>query len=347
MLIISVISIFFMAFRYKNREQCKVVDFHYRTSNQNDVAFSNEPISYSVAGDNVKEWEWDFGDKTPHDKTSGPFTEHTYKQQGHYIVRLTINGRCESVKTISVNNRETEGKKFVMRVQWPTEPLYAGREYYFTDSTDGASTWGWYVDEEPKRTRQSLTHQFTEPGQHTIALVLDDDPEHNKEVRKFNVLPPQTVAPLITTRNNQENTRRRGSTGNNDIQEETSSKSLAEHMKEVTTDKPKLTGLSDTRLMAAVLDINGNGYNEIRGFLLNNSFTNCTILFQTGSFQARTLSVDKLKENMREHAKFGKTLTVKQEVDANGYINMIQISAELKRKDKVAFIGGGERKYPH
>jgi PKD repeat protein len=343
LLAISVLSLFFMAFRYKNRQLCSDFEFYFRTANKHDVAFATEPVFFSATTENTTQWSWNFGDGTPEDKTSGPFVSHTYKQPGSYTVRLTINGACQGVQTINVNSRETAGKKLLLRVQWPAEPLYAGREYYFTDSTTGAQTWGWYFGDEPKRVRQSLAYQFLEPGPHKVALVVNEDPENNKIERVFNVLPAQTLGSTAPGRRSP--TYNTGAGGPaRPIGDNTTTKPLTDYIDSVNdaTRAPKIPLLSDNGLRISIININSTGYYEIRKNLLNNSFANCTIIFNN-----RPVSVEQLKENMKMHVQYGKSITVKQETDGSNYIKAIEITAELKPKAKFLVLGGKERKYPY
>jgi PKD repeat protein len=336
MMFIALIGLFFMAFRYKNKQPCNKIDFSFRTANKFDVAFSNEPVFFSAMSQGAERWQWDYGDNTPVDKSSGPYPSHIYKKPGVYTVRLKINNECEEIKTININSREKEGKKLVIRVQWPPEPLYAGREYYFTDSTTGAETWSWFFDNEPKRSRQSLAYQFLEPGSHKVVLVINDG--NNRIERNFNVLPAQTPAASPRSRRN---ATRSTNNNNSDIQEETTAKPLTDYIDNKAKAESKTPMLSDNGLRIAIIGINGNGYNEIRKYLSNNSFANCTIIFNN-----RSMSIDQLKENIKVHAKYGKTLTVKQDVDGQGYIKSIEITAELKAKNRL--IGKDkERAYPY
>ncbi len=338
MLFVALAGLFFMAFRYKNKVPCDKIDFTFRTANKFDVAFSNEPVFFSAVLQGAEKWQWDFGDNSPVDKSSGPYPSHMYEKPGVYTVRLKVNDDCEEIKTININSREKEGKKLVIRVQWPPEPLYAGREYYFTDSTTGAETWSWFFDDEPKRSRQSLAYQFLEPGLHKVVLVINDG--NNRIERNFKVLPAQlpTVSPRVR--------RNTTSANNRDIQEETTARPLTEYIDKENKDKEnkpesRTPMLSDNGLRIAILGINGQGYNEIRKYLTNNSFTNCTIIFNN-----RSVSIDQLKENIKVHAKYGKTLTVKQDVDGQGYIRSMEITAELKSKNRL--IGKDkERTYPY
>lgn len=351
MLLMSLAALLFMAFRYTNQKPCSFIDFSYRTANKQDAAFIYEPVYFSAVVQNASEWQWDFGDKSPVDKTTGPFVTHEYKQPGQYTVRLIVNNNCQEAKTIHVNKRENVGKKLVMRPYWPPETIYAGREYYFVDSTTGANTWSWYFADEPRLSRQSVAYQFLEPGIHKVVLVVNDDVENNRVEKIFKVLPPPKTTPLPqpANQNNGGNTaggNRNTSNNGGTIQNDPTVKPLTDYIIDKGNDKnstAKAQALSDNALRIGVLSINGNGYNDIRKYLKNNNFSNCTIIFNN-----KQISVDQLKENIRVFGEYGDGgLEVKQETDGANYIKAIDIKAKLKSKGKFMGIGGKERKFPY
>jgi PKD repeat protein len=344
MLVLSTIFLALVAFRYKNTQPCPPADFTFRTANKFDVAYINEKIYLSSETKyNAKEWEWDFGDKTPVDNTSGPYVTHTYTQPGVYTIRLTVNGKCQQVKEISIGKRE-ERKKLYLRPVWPPDQLQAGREYFFGDSTFGATSWSWYFGNDMRRDKQSVSYQFVEPGTYKVILVINGEMEHARAERTFTVVaPPKPNSPPIApgTRNRPS----QGGGGNTN-----SNPDIAFNPPEGGSDKnPPIQdyfkeaypSLGEGALKAYILDINGNGANALLKHLKGGSFSSCSILFN-----GKSISIDQLKDNMVEHAKNGKSLNAKQEVDAKeNYIKVIEVTAELKRR-KVLF-GSRERSYPH
>jgi biopolymer transport protein ExbD len=111
-------------------------------------------------------------------------------------------------------------------------------------------------------------------------------------------------------------------------------------LEELVSEQSKVPALGETSLKAYILDIRGNGTNSLKRYLKNSSFDNCNIIFN-----GRSINLEQLYENMAEHEKNGKTLSVKQEVDAKeNYIRVVEITAELKRR-KILFVSR-ERSYP-
>jgi PKD repeat protein len=351
MLGVSVLFLILMSFRYRTAQPCQQVNFSFRTANKFDVAYTNEKIYFSSELKyNAEKWEWDFGDKTPNDNKSGPYTSHEYKNAGQYTVRLIINDECQEVKTLNVNKREDRSKKVYVRPVWPAPPYFAGTEYNFDDSTTGAVTWSWYVGDEPKKTNQRIKHMFDEPGSYKVTLVVNEDIEHNKEERIFYVLKPKTlVVAQPRTRDNQ------GGGGAGGLQtdkpipfnppatDQTPEEKSKMSLEEIMANANKVQPFSDGTLKAYVLDINGGGQAEIKKHLKNNMFSTCVILFNN-----RTVTLEQLKSNIVEHNKNGKSMTVKQEVDPQtNQLNFIEITAELNTKKGFLGIGGGARNYPY
>jgi PKD repeat protein len=345
-LALSAFFLVLMAFRYKNTKTCPPVDFSFRTANKFDVAYEKEKVYFSseVKYD-ANEWEWDFGDKTPVDKVSGPYLSHEYAAPGVYTVRLTINGKCEQVKNISIGKRENNKSKLYLRPSWPPETLYAGREYYFGDSTAGAKSWSWYFDrDETKRTKQNVSYQFVEPGAYKVILVINDDLENGKTERNFTVIaPPRLNSPSIPANpgSGGGGGNQRPNINNNPPDDvPTINNATGKSLEQLVSEQSKVPSLGETSLKAYVLDINGNGGVLLRKYLKNGSFSNCSIIFN-----GKSISIDQLQANIVEHAKNGKTLSAKQEVDGKeNYIKVIDINAELERKR--GLFGSKGRKYP-
>jgi PKD repeat protein len=355
MFIVAIAFLLLMSFRYKGTEPCKQVNFSFRTANKLDVAYTNEKIYFSSdLKYDAENWEWDFGDKSPRDNKSGPYTSHEYLAPGQYTVRLIINENCQEVMTINVNKREDKSKKLFLRPVWPAETVYAGTEYTLSDSTFGAVTWSWYVDDEPKKTNQRIRVLFSEPGMHRVSLVVNEDIENNKVERSFVVLKPKVIVqnqpPNVSVVNanpggggvnlNKPITENLPSNGGN---VESTDKSNPLSFEDIMNNANKVQPISDGTLKAHVLDVNGGGANAIAQLLVNKSFKSCVILFNN-----RTLNLDQLKSNIVEHNKNGESIAVKHEVDPKtNQITVLEITAALKPKKGFLGMGGGERKYPH
>jgi PKD repeat protein len=343
MLVLSFVFLIVMSFRYKNTKPCPPVEFSFRTPNKFDVAYEKEKVHFSSdVKYNANEWEWDFGDKTKIDKTSGPYVSHEYAAPGVYTVRLTINGKCQQVKNISIGKREHNGTRLYLRPMWPpSETLIAGERYNFGDTTTGANTWSWYFGDDPKRDKQNIEYQFAEPGDYKVILVINNDLENGKAERTFKVVAPAKISsPVVANQTGGGGNPRRNISADPPTDAPTINDATGKSLEDLVSEQSKVPALGETSLKAYILDIRGGGTNSLKRYLKNSSFDNCNIIFN-----GRSINLEQLYENMAEHEKNGKTLSVKQEVDAKeNYIRVVEITAELKRK-KVLF-GSRERSYP-
>ncbi len=344
MLIIAALFLGIMAFKYKTKEQCGIVNFTFRTANKENVVYTREQVYFSSEVKyNADSWEWDFGDKTKTDSKSGPYVTHDYKVPGMYTVRLIINNKCEFARTIGVNKREDKAKKLYPLPLWPAEPLTAGREYNFGDNTAGVNTWSWYFDDEPKRQQQNITYLFAEPGTHKITLVLNEDPVNNKIEKIFVVkaAPVTNSAPIAI--NPPPNGGGKPSGGGLNTDKVINDKPAApgRSMEEIAAEAKKISTVSDQVLKGYLISINSSGYNDLKKYFKNNNYNNCIFLFND-----KNITVDQLKANVIKHNEYGQSFDVKQSINNDNNIMQISITAVLKSKSR--WIGKDKkREYPY
>jgi PKD domain len=176
MLIVSILALFVSAFRFKNATPCNAFQFDVYANyfNVGHYIFCKATDTH-----NAEKWEWDFGDKTTPDKTSGPITSHVFGQPGQYIITLTINGRCKQYKNVTINSVRKDSIRYVTpQVAWPADPVMVGQNIVFRDITNGASRWEWYIGEgkESKRfVTQEVSFTFTSPGLVPVKLFVNNN----------------------------------------------------------------------------------------------------------------------------------------------------------------------------
>ncbi len=198
MIALSVIGLIFMAFRYKSYEPCSSFRLNIY-ANYFDVG--NTIFFRTPDAKNAEEWEWDFGDKSPTDKSSGPITNHVYKEPGKYIVSLTVNGECKQYENVVINSVRKDSIRFVTpQVIWPAEPVMVGQNVVFTDVTNGAHSWEWYIGEgkDSKRfTTKDVSYTFTSAGMVPVKLFVNSniDARQERVIKVENAPPP--VAPYV------------------------------------------------------------------------------------------------------------------------------------------------------
>jgi hypothetical protein len=196
MLFISVLALIFTAFRYKNYKPCNSFQLKIY-ANYFDVG--NTIFFKTSEAKDAEKWEWDFGDKSPVDKTSGPLTSHIYKQPGKYIISITINGQCKQYENISINNVAKDSAHIIVpQVIWPTGPIAVGQNVVFRDITYGANRWEWYIGEgkDSKRfTTKDVSYTFPAAGPVVVKLFVNGNPDAVQErtITVDEVTPSKTI----------------------------------------------------------------------------------------------------------------------------------------------------------
>jgi hypothetical protein len=203
MLLISILALTFTAFSYKNYKPCN--GFQVKIyANYFDVG--NTIFFKTNDAKNAEKWEWDFGDRTPVDKTSGPLTSHIYTQPGKYIISLTINGQCKQYEKITINNVKRDSvHRVIPQVIWPADPVMTGQNIVFSDNTNGANRWEWYIGEGKDSKRfitKDVYYTFPAAGKVVVKLFVNGDPDALEE-RTIVVTnpPPPKVIPYVNRRN--------------------------------------------------------------------------------------------------------------------------------------------------
>lgn len=174
MLIVSFIALVLTAFRYKNYKPCTSFNF---TAYANYFNVGHYIFLKASDTHNAKSWEWDFGDKTTPDKTSGPVASHIYNQPGQYMITLTVNGTCKQYQNIVINSVPKDSIKYVIpQAIWPPEPVIVGQSVIFRDMTNGANRWEWYIGEGSESLRfttKDVIHTFKKPGMVPVKLFVN------------------------------------------------------------------------------------------------------------------------------------------------------------------------------
>jgi PKD domain len=184
MIAVSLLALSFTAFRYKNTKPCETFEFTMR-SNSSEVGAT---IFFESKADNVKKWEWDFGDKSDLDTKSGSYSSHIYKEAGQYLVTLKINDECVQNHQIIITeiSNNTTGP-LEPNVSWPIGEVSQGQIFNFTDNTNNGanSTTTWYFEDASKQTRKyvgkSLPYTFSTPGQLKINVEVEGDNHYSTE----------------------------------------------------------------------------------------------------------------------------------------------------------------------
>jgi PKD domain len=204
MLLISMLALLFTAFRYKSYKPCNGFQLKIY-ANYFDVG--STIFFKTTEAKDAEKWEWDFGDKTPVDKTSGPLVSHVYTQPGKYIISITINGQCKQYENISINNIVKDSAKIIVpQVIWPTGQIMVGQNVVFRDITYGANKWEWYIGEGKDSKRfvtKDVSYTFPTAGRVIVKLFVNGNPDAVEErIILINDIAAPKIAPFVVNRNN-------------------------------------------------------------------------------------------------------------------------------------------------
>ncbi len=174
MIIVCILASFITAFRFKNDKPCANFEF---SVTSNDYKVGHYIFFNTADTRTAQSWEWDFGDKTPTDKVSGPSATHIYKESGQYDITLTLNGKCKQFQSVNINSVAKDSIPFVIpQVIWPQDPLKVGQPVVFRDNTNGANRWEWYVGsgkDSKNFTSQDVPFTFERAGTYEVNLTVN------------------------------------------------------------------------------------------------------------------------------------------------------------------------------
>ncbi|GAA0873408.1 hypothetical protein GCM10009117_25550 [Gangjinia marincola] len=185
-IIVIILSTSIFAYRFAEYQPCDTVDFKVIAKNYR----AGEIIRFRDLSNENYTREWDFGDTTK--VTVGVSTFHTYDSPGRYLVALTVNGKCEGVQELTIQERVfvIDSSK-IPKINVPAS-IKVGETLSLKDTTARATSWEWRFGETASinSTRQNPAYTYETPGLKTITLIINGDQKH-AAVRKIDVLPKE------------------------------------------------------------------------------------------------------------------------------------------------------------
>ncbi len=191
-ILLSAFSVSLLAYKVATYAPC--LPFNIKASgklnhpeaNNGHTFYINEQISFFTdLPDTAHTIVWDFDDQT--DRKSGPAVIHAYSKEGYYLVKAIVNGKCLQ----SFNIRITQNSSSPINSAPAISPIVSadivsvGNEAVFTGSTPGAN-YEWSVEELPDQPKQSSRQArffFTQPGNFTVVLKVDNDKTYRKMIQ--------------------------------------------------------------------------------------------------------------------------------------------------------------------
>lgn len=119
-------------------------------------------------------YQWKYGDGTlPYDTITSP--THIYQDQAVYPVELRVRNTDGCVDSITKLVDITHPLNAAFTSSADTVCLSEAVTVNFTNTSIGATNWNWSFGEGTPVYTQDASHVFTQPGLHTIRLIIRDD----------------------------------------------------------------------------------------------------------------------------------------------------------------------------
>ncbi|HLZ88270.1 MAG TPA: PKD domain-containing protein [Puia sp.] len=186
MIVLAVLSLLVMAFRYANHTVCPSFNLAVRGNHYT----TGEVIRFETNTRDARILHWSFGDNQSND-TKLPSAVHAYDEPGEYTVSLTVNGECTEYARVSIGPAPVvENPRLVPRFVYP-QSAEVGKPVQFSDTTVGAQQWQWRFGETATvdATDKSPRYTYTTPGLKTVSVVINND-ERQMGICKIYVNPP-------------------------------------------------------------------------------------------------------------------------------------------------------------
>ncbi|MCW3092345.1 MAG: hypothetical protein JWP81_3414 [Ferruginibacter sp.] len=183
-----ILSTGLLSYRLMDHETCAPLQVTIKTIiHHNDGAYlTDEIISFNALGDE-KTLTWDFDDNTP--KQEGKYVTHRFSEERKYNVKITNASGCETFQPVLVKKAprtqiEIDSDNGEEKISGHTTTLVGAEEKFF--ALVKADSYEWNVLQHPKylpRKGDSTKYVFSEPGDYTIELTLNND--RSKKFRKM------------------------------------------------------------------------------------------------------------------------------------------------------------------
>ncbi|HEY8920046.1 MAG TPA: PKD domain-containing protein [Chitinophaga sp.] len=190
------ISVVMLAFKAGNRQDCSMVSMAF-SSRQHGVNTSftvGEVITFKANNTGSAPaggYTWNFSDSSV--QQQGQQVYHAFNKAGSFVVTLQA-GKCSWNQEVQVINpipltTSTPAADVFPVIDGPTE-AFVGRPVTFSNSTPGAKSWEWRLQQPNAETHseRSHTYVFSSPGDRIVTLVVNGDASRMVK-KRVNVFP--------------------------------------------------------------------------------------------------------------------------------------------------------------
>ncbi|GGB00744.1 PKD domain-containing protein [Puia dinghuensis] len=187
MIIVAVVSLLVMAWRFTNHTVCE----NFRVTARSEHYYTGEVVRFESNIGHFHTLHWDFGDNQGNDSKISSAV-HSYDAPGNYTITLTADGECTEYDRITIQSAPPVENPETPTFTYP-QSAEVGKPVAFTDTTAGATQWEWRFGETATvdATERSPKYTYTTPGLKTVTLVINND-ERQMGIAKIYVNPPAT-----------------------------------------------------------------------------------------------------------------------------------------------------------
>ena len=145
-------------------------------------------------GEGINSYQWNFGDGQT---GTGQSTTHTFTQPGNHQVTLTVqtSGGCTDniTQTVTVNTLPT--------ASFNATTVCQGEATQFTSTSTGQNlnSFQWNFGDGQTGSGQNTTHTYTQPGNHQVALTVQDASGCSNQVTQNVTVNPSPTASFNAT----------------------------------------------------------------------------------------------------------------------------------------------------
>lgn len=146
--------------------------------------FVGQEVYFSDSTAGARNWYWEFGDGAFSDRQSG---KHTFRQEGGYRIRLTINRKTERFFDVMVKKNADESDGLLIRIVAPSEAIQGENIVFRGEGND--EQWRWEFGESGMiDSREKTTiYTYSEPGSYEVLLNTENTKYPIRH--RINVLP--------------------------------------------------------------------------------------------------------------------------------------------------------------
>ena len=195
MLLLFILAAGLLSYTLIDTPKCTPVDFKIKTIDNDTLYETGEILSFSSSRFE-KDISWDFNDNGT--KGEGTFVTHRFTTEGKYFIKVTVNSDCQLIRPITIRKAVPDEKDNKIQIEGNSSTFVGVSESF--SSLQTAKKYDWNVENHPEYASQNgivATYKFSEPGDYTLILTLDNDrfKKYQKSIHVVeNEAPPKPAA---------------------------------------------------------------------------------------------------------------------------------------------------------